>query len=275
MSTEQYVKVGNINTHFRIEGEKGPAVILVHGLGGSVENWDANMTALGRKHRVYAVDLPGFGRSDKLMIKSIFELTTFLDNFMENQHIDKASLIGNSMGGGLALYLAIQCPQNVEKLVLVDNAGMGKELGFTLRLLTLPMVGELLTRPSRKSMTKLLREIVYEPTLITDQVMENAYQLAIMPDAMKALLATARAGINVFGQKSELTRTILKGLAGMKTPTLIVWGRNDRITPVSHAQVAASKISNARLHIFDRCGHMPQLEHPEEFNKLVMDFLAE
>jgi pimeloyl-ACP methyl ester carboxylesterase len=271
---DEYIKVGNINTRFRVMGEKGTAVMLVHGLGGSLENWDRNIASLSQQHRVYAMDLPGFGRSDKPVIKSMFDLVTFLKDFMDVQGNEKASVIGNSLGGGLVLGLAIQHPEKVEKVVLVSNAGMGRSVPFSMKLLSIPLIGELFARPGRNGMAELWRNIVYNPTVVTEEMVENTYQLAVLPNAMKSLLAITRAGINILGQKSALTRQLLEGLAGITTPTLIIWGKNDPVLPVRHALIAKEKIPNARLHVFDRCGHVPQLEYPEEFNKLALDFLA-
>jgi pimeloyl-ACP methyl ester carboxylesterase len=276
ITQDEYVKVRDINTRFRVEGDAGTAVIMVHGLGGSLENWAANTGALATKHRVYTMDLPGFGRSDKQpRLKSMHELVEFLVDFMEIQHIDRAGIIGHSMGGGLALQLAIQYPQKVEKIVLVDNAGMGREVIFDFKLCSIPLVGELITRPSRKGTVGLWKKIVCEPGVITDELVESTYRLATQPGAMKALLATIRAGINIRGQRADLTRPLMKRLAGITAPTMVIWGKDDRIIPLAHARIAVSKIPNATLHIFDRCGHMPQLEYPEDFNKMTLDFLAE
>lgn len=272
---DTYTKVGDINTRFRVTGNKGTVVILLHGLGGSLENWDKNIIALSGQHRVYAIDLPGFGRSDKPLIKSMLDLVAFLADFMETQNIEKANLIGNSMGGGLVLALAIQQPEKVEKIILLNNAGMGREVSLSLKLCSIPLLGEILVKTGRKGMAGLWRNIVYDPNVVTEEMVENTYQLAMLPGAMKSLLATTRAGINIFGQKSGLTRQLLKGLTGITAPTLIIWGRNDLVLPLKHAKIANNRIPDARLNIFDRCGHVPQLEHSDEFNKLALEFLAE
>ena len=271
---DRYVKVGNINTRYWAEGDKGPAVLLVHGLGGSVENWALNIGPLSRHHRVYAVDLPGFGRSDKTpLIRSILDLVRFIGDFMEVLEIEKASLAGNSLGGGLVLYLNIQFPHKVEKLCLVDNAGMGSELILDLRLMTIPLLGELLTRPSRKGTAALLKKIVYDPAIVTDDIVTLGYNLFTLPGARKALLKTTRAGITIRGQRGDLVKYLQDNIGSVTAPVLTVWGKQDRIIPLAHAYKCHECLPDSELHVLDNCGHMPQFEHPDEFNRLLLDFL--
>ena len=272
---DQYIKVGQINTRFWALGDEGTIVLLIHGLGGSVEDWMVNINALAEHHRVYAMDLVGSGHSDKPSAPYSFSyLAQFANNFMEAQNIDRASLIGHSMGGGVSLQFTIQFPDKVEKLVLVNSAGLGKEVTFLLRLLTLPIVGELLTRPSRKGTANFLKECVHDPALVTEELVELGYSLAALPGAQKSFLSTVRAGCNFRGMREDALRSIVDNLATITAPTLIFWGQQDRILPVAHAHVAEERIPNVRLHIFDTCGHLTQLERSEEFNALVLEFLA-
>jgi pimeloyl-ACP methyl ester carboxylesterase len=275
MPAEKYIKVGTINTRFRVSGEKGTPVILVHGLGGSIENWAYNINALAQGHRVYAMDLKGFGRTDKTpLLRDLDELVQFIGDFMAVQKIEKASLIGNSLGGGLALSFAVQHPGKVEKLVLVDNAGMGSEVITDFKIVSLPVIGELLFRPSLKATAGLWRKIVYNASLVTDELVKQTYELAVLPGATKAMLATLRAGIGIGGQHKSQRQRVIENIGNLKAPTLIFWGKQDKIIPVAHAQVATKLIPGARLQLFDNCGHMPQLEHAEEFNRLVLEFLG-
>ena len=273
---DRYVKVGNINTRYWQAGEKGSAVVLVHGLGGSIENWQYNISVLARQHRVYALDLLGFGRTDKLPLpKHLTELVQFTSDFLDTQGITKACLVGNSLGGGLVLQFAIQFPNKVEKLVLVNSAGMGRDVNFTLRLLSVPFLGKILAgRPTLKSVEGLMNDICYDPAVVTPEMVKTCYDLAVLPGASKALLSVTHGGISLLGQRSEYTRPILDGLAKITVPTLIFWGRQDKVIPVKHAHIAASKIHGAELHIFDKCGHAAMLEHPDEFNKITLNFLA-
>lgn len=272
---DQYVKVGQINTRFWALGDEGTAVILLHGLGGSVENWVLNVSALAQHHRVYAVDLAGFGRSDKPPV--LFTLSygaQFVNDFMEVQRIDRASMIGNSLGGGVTLQFAIRFPDKVEKLVLANSVGLGKEGAFVMRLATLHLISELLTRPSRKGKTWFLRECVYDPALIPDELVETFYRLASLPGWQKYYLSALRGFANFRGQRTDIVHSIVDNLVTITAPTLILWGQQDRILPVAHAYIAQDRIPNATLQILNPCGHLPQLERPEEFNALVLEFLA-
>ncbi len=272
---DRYVKVGNINTRFWQAGDKGSAVVLVHGLGGFIENWMYNVETLAQRHRVYAMDLVGFGRSDKTpLVKDVYVLVQFISDFMDTQKISKATLVGNSLGAGLVLLFALQFPQKVEKLVLVDNAGMGRDVIIDFRLCSLPYLGELLIKPSLKGTEKLWKKIVYDPALVTPELIKMCYELGTLPGATKSLLSVLRSGINLCGQRATLTKLLLKDLGKITAPTLVLWGRQDRIISVKHAQIAVAKIPGAKLQIYDKCGHMPMFERPVEFNKLVLDFLA-
>jgi 4,5:9,10-diseco-3-hydroxy-5,9,17-trioxoandrosta-1(10),2-diene-4-oate hydrolase len=272
---DKYVKVGKVNARYWQAGNKGSAVVLVHGLGGFVENWMHNVDALAKQHRVYAMDLVGFGRTDKPPVNDMYTLVQFISDFMDTLKIDKTTLVGNSLGGGLVLQFALQFPQKVEKLVLVDNAGMGRDVIVDFRVCSLPWLGELLIKPSLKGTEKLWKQIVHDQNLVTPELVKMCYGLGSLPGATKTLLSVLRSGINFGGQRGKLTKTLIKDLGTIKAPTLVIWGRDDKIIPAAHAQVAVSKIAGAKLHIFDHCGHMPMFEYPDKFNKMVLDFLAE
>jgi pimeloyl-ACP methyl ester carboxylesterase len=272
---DQYVKVGNINTRFWQAGDNGSAVVLVHGFPASLECWDKNIDVLAQHHRVYALDWLGSGRTDKLpLVKDIFSLVDFIVGFMDTLHIDKASLIGNSMGGGIVLGLVIQYPARVEKLVLVDSAGMGPDVSVFYRIASIPLLGRLLTgKPTRQSIKKMTETIFYDPSLVTPDIVNLYYELYRLPGMQEATMSIVRAGATILGQRAKYWKTIRQALGTIKAPTLIFWGKQDKIIPVKHAQIAA-RIPGSELHIFDKCGHAPMIEHPEEFNKIVMDFLA-
>jgi pimeloyl-ACP methyl ester carboxylesterase len=271
---DQYIKVGDINTRFRTAGDKGTTVVLVHGIGDAVETWDPNINVLAGHHRVYALDMVGFGRSDKPLIRPSLPFgARFVSDFMDTQHIKRASVIGNSMGGAISLQFAIQFPDKLEKLVVESGAALGKGVTRLFRLSSLPVIGELLTRPSRKGTATLLKEVAYDPALITDELIELYYQLFSLPRAQKSFLTTLRVGVNVFGQRPQFVSSIVDNLGKITCPTLIIWGRQDRILPVEHARVAKDGIPNTELHILDPCGHGPHFERPDEYNRLVLEFL--
>jgi pimeloyl-ACP methyl ester carboxylesterase len=272
---DQYVKVGDINTRFWTAGDKGTPVILIHGIGDAVETWGLNINVLAEHHRVYALDIIGFGRSDKPRIQPSLSIgAQFVSDFMETQHIERASVIGNSMGGGISLQFALQFPDKLDKLVLESAAALGKGVATFFRFFSIPVLGELLSRPSHWGTAWLLKQIAYDPALIIDDIVELYYQLATLPGAQRSFLSTLRVGVNFFGQRPRFTRPIVDNLSKITCPTLIIWGQQDRIIPVEHAQVAKDGIPNAELQILDPCGHMPHFERPEDYNKLVLEFLG-
>lgn len=271
---DRYVQVGQINTRYWTSGDKGRTVILLHGIGSSVETWTLNISVLAQHHRVYAVDLVGAGRSDKPPATySLTYLAEFVKDFMDALSIECACLVGNSLGGGVALQFALDFPRKVEKLVLVNSLGLGKEITLTLRLATLPFVGRLFS-PTRSGTALALKQSVYNSTLISDEWVELYYQIATLPGTWSALLALINTNINLFGVRPEVYNAIVDRLATITTPTLVFWGQQDRILPVVHAAVATKGLPSARVHIFDPCGHWPQVERSEEFNTLVLEFLV-
>jgi 4,5:9,10-diseco-3-hydroxy-5,9,17-trioxoandrosta-1(10),2-diene-4-oate hydrolase len=272
---DQYMQVGQINTRFWALGNEGSTVVLIHGIGSSMEDWSHNIHTLAERHRVYAMDLVGNGRSDKPAAPYSFPyFAQFVHDFLQAQDVDRVNLVGNSMGGGIVLQFALQFPDKLEKLVLVDCAGLGREVSLFFRLPTLPLVGKWLSRPSRKGAAQLLHETFYDPALITDELIDFQYQLSALPGAQGAMLSTLRRNVTLRGLRDRAWRSIVEELHNITAPTLIVWGQQDRILPVAHAQVARDRIANARLHIINQCGHMPQMERPDEFNAVVLEFLA-
>jgi 4,5:9,10-diseco-3-hydroxy-5,9,17-trioxoandrosta-1(10),2-diene-4-oate hydrolase len=235
-----------------------------------------NVSAIAGEHRVYVPDLVGFGLTDKPEATySPTFMAAFIDDFMTALCINRACLVGNSLGGGVALQYALQFPGKVQKLVLVDSAGLGREMAFIMRLATIPLVGELMMQPNRMGMTFVLKRCVYDPAVITDDLVDLYYRLDSSPEARKAILSVLRSSASIFGGRADVLDPIIKNIGDINVPALIIWGRQDRILPVRHACFAAQKLPNARLHIFDQCGHMPNFERPQDFNGLVLNFISD
>jgi len=271
---DQYVNVGGVNTRFWKAGDQGSVIILVHGVFNSVDSWSPNMPSLAEAHRVYALDMPGFGLTDKIPMSSLVQGAQFVNDFMKTQNIDKATLVGHSLGGAYSLHFAIQYPDKLHRLVLIDSLGLGIKAHFIFKLLTLPVIGEFISRPSLSGTRRTLKTAVYDKSLVTDELVETGYRFSALPGAQKALLSMLRSGGNYRGIRPEFIRPIVENLSSIKAPTLIIWGEQDPIFPVDQAQVALKGIPDARLTVFGRCGHIPYLEHPNKFNSLVKEFLA-
>lgn len=273
---DRFLRVGNIQARYWAEGEQGSPVVLIHGLGGYIESWWPNNMTLAREHRVYAVDLPGFGRSDKPAAwpYSLAGFVQFVHDFLQALGIDRASVAGHSLGGAIALQFTLTYPQMVDRLALVAPAGLGREAALMLRMASAPLIGEFLTRPSLSGSRMMMEELVYDRALITDADVQFDYEISAQPGGQQAFLKTLRFLGTVAGQKRSFYGPILEKLPTIKQPTLGFWGRDDKIVPVKHSE-AIRRIPNAWLQIFERCGHIPQFEHPQAFDRAMLEFLCD
>ncbi len=267
-----YISVNGINTRYWQMGESGSTIILLHGGSGSIEYWLYNIAVLAQHHRVYAFDMVGSGKSDLPDASySLSYQTKFLHRFMAALNIDSATLIGNSMGGAVALQFTRLYPDRVDKLVLVDSMGLGKEISLGIRLITLPAIVNLL-RPGRWMIPAMLRSNFYYNTQQLREWIELRYPIFAIPGRNQAILSLGQSNFNLAGVLPSVYEPIVASLPKIGQKTLIIWGEFDRIIPVRHAHIAAKNIPNNQLHIFPNCGHHPYLEYPDKFNQLVLDF---
>jgi 4,5:9,10-diseco-3-hydroxy-5,9,17-trioxoandrosta-1(10),2-diene-4-oate hydrolase len=271
---DRYVQVNGYNIRYWMKGE-GPPVVLIHGIGGSADYWGYNIGPLSQKQRIYALDLLGFGRSEKPAISYTLPfMAEFIAHFMDTLDLERASFVGWSLGGIISMEFALDFPDRLNKLVLVGPAGLGRELNLFLRLMTIPILGEVIYGPTRWGTRNTLRLLFYDPKFVTEELVELAFELAKLPGARRTFLTVLRYGVDLGGLKKELLEPLLKRIPRIKAPTLIIWGKEDRIIPVAHAQVGKDLIRGSKLHIFERCGHAPHIERAEEFNALVSSFLS-
>jgi len=240
-----------------IEAGQGPTVILLHGLGSVKEIWSANIGALSAKYHVYALDQIGFGHSDKpLLDYKIATFVDFLHAFMQSQNLSKATLVGNSLGGWIALDFAARHPEMVDKLVLVDSAGLpwGKAIAVDLNPASL------------EDMRTLLDSIFYDKKMVSEEFVLQAFTNHVHNnDAYTIQRTLAGFAQNQFEDAK---------LASIHSPTLVVWGRQDELIPVSSGEKLRDGIPGAKLVVFEHCGHVPQLEKAAEFNQALVDFLG-
>ena len=271
---DRYIKVGTINTRYWDEGQ-GQPVLLIHGIGSYIENWLPGFESLAARYHVYAVDLPGHGRTDKSLNTpcEIADLAHFVNEFMRALNIKRAHVVGHSLGGAISTRLALLFPALIDKMVLVASAGLGREGTMMLRIPTLPMVGERLTRPSRASTADFAKFLVHDPAVLTPELLDLAYQMASQPGAQQAFLKTLRANANFFGQAKSMYGPNTAGLGSIRHPVFVIWGRQDRVLPVSHAEVAGKGIPNVRVQVLDNCGHLPMIERAQDFADSLLGFL--
>jgi len=240
---------------------KNPKVVLLHGLGASISSWQLNIVALSQKYHVIALDQVGFGKSDKPMLKyRIGTYTDFLDKFLSELKIEKASLIGNSLGGWIAADFALKYPAKVEKIVLADAAGLKPNLVDFNRIYALNFS----TRDEIRALVKL---VFYNQTLFGSE--------AFVDESLRLRVAAGDGyTINSLIDSIKREEDFLNGrLGGIKQPTLIVWGKQDGLLPLADGEKFDKEIPNSELIVFDRCGHVPQVEKALEFNAAVLKFL--
>jgi pyruvate dehydrogenase E2 component (dihydrolipoamide acetyltransferase) len=249
----------------------GPAdakvtLVFLHGLGGSLSTWSQLMGEFVDKARLVALDLPGHGRSDKpdsgAFDYSVAGLAGAVGEAVTQLGAAPAVLIGHSLGGAVAMQLAHDRPKLVRGLVLVNSAGLGREIG-----------GELLDRveaePSLEEARAMLDLFFEDQRLILDRGVEEMYQTRISPGADAAMKAAASAAFSREGQMLDLSEK----LGQIAVPTLVVWGEFDRVVPVGHAAAAATKIPGSWLQTVRGVGHVPQVEAPGEVTAVMRRWL--
>lgn len=177
------------------------------------------------------------------------------------------------MSGGGALQLALTAPERIEKLVLVGSFGLGREVALSARLATLPMAVRSL-QPSLSVMRSMLRQGVFDIDAIPQEWIDLRYPIFALPGCKVPLIQMAQTNLCLLGVRQSVYQSIVTNLSKITAPTMIVWGKQDRIIPIAHAHIAAKHLPNAEQPLFiDRCGHYPHLEHPAQFNHAVLDFV--
>ena len=161
----------------------------------------------------------------------------------------------------------------VDRLVLVDSGGFGREVSIMFRILSLPLLGAMLSRPSLSGSAALLKMFVHNPATITDDIIKHNYQMGVLPGAQQSIMKTLRTNVNFWGQIDNSPD--IRAITSITNPVLVIWGRQDNLIPAAHADIAAEGFPNVRVQIIDNCGHFPMLEHASEFNRLLLDFLSD
>lgn len=259
------------------EAGTGTPLILVHGITGYLEDWAANIDTLAQHHRVFALDLLGSGKSDKPddLAYTQEQIARSILDFMDAAGIDKAHLAGYSSGGRQVLLATHLAPERVLSITALAPAGFAKSTIINFRLATVPGLGEILTKPSRGGTKMLMKTAVHDPAVLTDALLDHKYQMQREPGAQRIFLRTLRDFVGFRGFHDRTWQTARSWLPGIAQPVMLIWGRNDKFLSFEHAQVVQDGLRDVRFHAYDACGHLPQLEHPERFNRDLLAFLSE
>jgi len=256
----------------------GPALLLIHGIGDSSDTWRPVLDQLAQHHTIVAPDLLGHGRSEKPRADySVAAYANGMRDLLSVLEIDRATVIGHSLGGGVAGQFAYQFPERCERLVLVDSGGVGKSVSPLLRLAAVPGIEALMPLfglPPVRTAGRLAGDVLRKfSTALGRDTEELMAVFDALPDtaARRAILRTLRSGVDWRGQViTMLDRAYLaEGL-----PTLLIWGRHDAVIPLDHGRLAHAAMPGSELEIFDDAGHFPHHADPDRFAEIVSDFVG-
>ena len=262
---------------FFVETGSGPTVVMLHGGGpgaSGVSNYSRNIDALAQQFRVIVPDMPGYGRSTKGVdqLDPFGYLADMIRGLLDEIGVQTAHLVGNSYGGAAALRLALDTPQRVDKLVLMGPGGIGTTRGIPtagLRSLVSYYGGD---GPSREKLEAFIRNyLVYDGASVPDDLVDLRYAASIDPEVVAKPPLRRPSGPRTLW-RMDLTRD--SRLKGLRTPTLVLWGRDDKVNRPAGGPMLVNLMPNAELVMTSRTGHWMQWERAELFNQIVVEFLG-
>ena len=271
-TTSRYLE-GDYRIHYHEAGE-GPALVLLHGSGPGVSGWSnfrGNFPVFAGQFRAVVMDMPGFGKSERPDLDRAYPRVAAdgLARLLDGLGIDRAHLLGNSMGGYVALEFALAYPERVNRMVLMGPGGLAVNILGPDPSEGARRLGDFMMAPSKAAMEAWVDTMVANKAVVDDQLIEERLANAMAPGAMESAIAI----FSSLGQHPEPVPLFAR-LKGMKAPALITWGRDDRMLPVEGALMGFRQLPNAELHIFSKCGHWAQVERKAEFERLVIEFLT-
>ncbi|MEO9308000.1 Alpha/beta hydrolase [Nitrosotalea sinensis] len=259
---EKFVEVNRFNIRYLEDGNSDRTIVLLHGLGGYAERWNNLFPFLSKKYRVIAPDLIGYGQSDKPSVDYTPEFfTKFVFNFMNAVGIKKTFLIGTSLGGQIVIECAASQNDIIEKIILISPAGIMRKSTPTLDAYTMAAL-----YPNKDSVKNAYQMMVGPGKQISETSVERFVNNMSRPNAKMVFLST------LLGLKNA--PDIHDKLASITIPTLVIWGRDDKLIPFEYSQQFVSTIPNCEFVAMDGCGHSPYVEDPEELAKIITKFLS-
>lgn len=271
------MRAGGVRARVIEEGSGAP-VLLVHGVGAWAENWRDQLPALAAAgFRAVACDLPGFGRSEAPRGASYFApddpyYARFTVDLLDALEIERADLVGHSLGGAVAAVTAICAPERVRRLALVSSGGFGAEVPAIFRLMSLPPLEHLARFAPDALVRSVVRSTFYDLTAIPAWLYADAIRYT-RAGGGREFVRVMRAVAGVRGQSAELRRRWQERARVIRCPVLVVWGREDRVIPVAHADAARALLPRARVEVIERAGHLVMVERPGEFDRILVGFL--
>jgi 2,6-dioxo-6-phenylhexa-3-enoate hydrolase len=274
-STSKYARIKegalDMQVHYNEAGE-GEAVFMLHGGGPGAGGWSNYSRNIGpfveAGYRVILLDCPGFNKSDPMVVEVPRGQVNAaaVKGLMDVLGIQKAHLVGNSMGGATAMTFALEYPDRLDKLILMGPGGCGRSAMMPMPLEGIKQLQVVFKNPSLEALRKMTDIFVYDPTALTEELIEGRFAAMMRND-----------GIHLKNWVKSMQKAALIDLSPrfpeIKAKTLCTWGRDDRFLPLDHGLKVVFGIPDARLHVFSKCGHWAQWEKADEFNRLVLDFL--
>lgn len=255
----QEVQIEGLTLRYLVHGEGGQPAILLHGFGGDLNNWLFNHETLAADRTVYAIDLPGHGGSSRLSGFSDFSaFANAVAVFMDSQGIPTAHVAGHSMGGAIAIQLALSHPDRVRSLTLIASAGLGTEIDGEY-------IEGFISSSRRKEIKPFLDRLFADPSLVNKQLIDDVLKFKRMDGSDSYLRLMA----DCFWNAGKQSRVLRDRLSALGIPVLVIWGSNDRIIPATHAQDLPA---NVEIHIIPESGHMVQMEAAPKLNRMVQSF---
>ena len=255
-----------------IDAGSGIPLVFIHGFGASIFSWRKNLGPIAKHHRVYAPDLPGFGYSDKPLDAdySIDAFADFVIHFMDGLQIKKAILVGHSLGGGIALLTSLKFPSRVRALVLLDAEAYPITPPLMLRVAKLPVIRSIIHRAIGEWVVRLsLKRSYYDHGLITDRLVDEYYRPFLTENGKIVAIKVLQA--MDFEKLKELPRRYRR----IRKKTLIIWGKEDRISRIHLAYKLKKDLPFASLKIIPRSGHLVQDEKPDIVNRAILNFVRQ
>jgi 4,5:9,10-diseco-3-hydroxy-5,9,17-trioxoandrosta-1(10),2-diene-4-oate hydrolase len=269
--TSQTLEAG-YRLHYHEAGE-GPALILLHGSGPGVTGWTnfgANLPIFAEHFRTIILDMPGFGGSASPEYDQQYPpvAAEAVAMFMEGVGLDSAHLLGNSMGGNVASHVALNYPDRVQRMVMMGPGGLAVNVFGPSPNEGAKRLIEFMGDPSRERMVAWVRTMVSDQALVTDELIDLRMENAMKPGVMDS----TRAIFGTFFKFPDPT-PLWSRANEIQHPTLITWGRDDRMLPFEGALFPFRQMPNADLHVFSNCGHWAQVERKDDFERVVIDYL--
>jgi 4,5:9,10-diseco-3-hydroxy-5,9,17-trioxoandrosta-1(10),2-diene-4-oate hydrolase len=259
--------------HYHDAGSGEPFVLL-HGSGPGVSGWSnfrGNLPILAERFRTVVPDLPGFGLSELVPLDRAYPKVAAdaVIRLMDAAGIERAHLLGNSMGGYAALELALAHPERVDRMVLMGPGGLAANVFSPDPSEGAKRLFEFMTSPSREGMQTWVSTMVANTSVVDDQLIDERMDNALRPGAIES-------AFTIFASLAQHPDPvpIFARLDRIKTPTLVMWGRDDRMVPYEGAAFGYRRLPNAELHVFSGCGHWAQVERKDDFERVVVEFLT-